>query len=125
MARNFSSLFFKTAKQIGKLQRAALRMAAPKAARKRPVSARKAAVAAGHAAKPAKPARAAYAPAPLGSGLWETSRQFTDSAGRRLAFDRYTPAAAVGSAMPLVVMLHGCRQTSTAFARGSDRKSVV
>ncbi|MFD4839278.1 alpha/beta hydrolase family esterase [Achromobacter sp. NPDC058515] len=126
MARSFSSLFFKAAKKISKLQRAALRMAAPKTARKRTVSARKAAVAAGHAAKAAKAAKAASAAAPrsaaappLGNGRWEASRQFSDGAGRRLAFARYTPACAPRSAMPLVVMLHGCRQTSMAFARGS------
>ena len=45
MARSFTSLFFNAAKKFSKLQRAALRMAAPKAARKRTVSARKAAVA--------------------------------------------------------------------------------
>ncbi|MNX39607.1 Esterase PHB depolymerase [compost metagenome] len=132
MARSFSSLFFKAAKKISKLQRAALRMAAPKAARKRTVSARKAAVAAGHAAKAAKAANAAIAAKatsgaaprstaapPLGNGRWEASRQFSDGAGRRLAFARYTPAAPPATGMPVVVMLHGCRQTSVAFARGT------
>lgn len=126
MARSFSSLFFKAAKKISKLQRAALRIAAPKTARKRTVSARKAAVAAGHAAKAAKAAKAASAAAPrsspvppLGNGRWEASRQFSDDKGGRLAFSRYTPVSAPVSGMPVVVMLHGCRQTSTAFARGS------
>ncbi|UIP22931.1 alpha/beta hydrolase family esterase [Achromobacter deleyi] len=101
-------------------------MAAPKTARKRTVSARKAAVAAGHAAKAAKAAKVASTTAPrsavapsLGSGRWEASRQFADGTGRSLAFSRYTPVSAPASGMPLVVMLHGCRQTSAAFARGS------
>lgn len=119
MARSLSKLFFKTARKIGKLQRAALRMAAPKAARKRTVSARKAAVAAGPAAKAASAAATRSAAASLGNGRWEGTRLFSDRAGRQLTFARYTPAGALPSGMPLVVMLHGCRQTAMAFARGS------
>ncbi|WZB68490.1 PHB depolymerase family esterase [Achromobacter xylosoxidans] len=54
-------------------------------------------------------------------GRWplEASRQFSDAHGRRLTFARYTPPAAPRQGMPLVVMLHGCRQTALAFARGS------
>lgn len=128
MARSFSSLFFKAAKKITRLQRAAMRLAAPKPARKRAAPARKkaAGVTTGRAAKAARPAGAAGAgraaaaeTAPLGAGRWEAVRQFSDKTGRRLAFSRYTPATAPTAGMPLVVMLHGCRQTSVAFARGS------
>ena len=121
MARSFSSLFFKAAKKITRLQRAALRMATPKAARKRAKPARKttAASAAARAAKTARPAKATADALPLGTGRWEATRQFSDSAGRRLAFSRYTPLSTPVPGMPLVVMLHGCRQTSVAFARGS------
>ncbi|CAB3815310.1 hypothetical protein LMG26686_00134 [Achromobacter mucicolens] len=128
MARSFSSLFFKAAKKITRLQRAAMRLAAPKPARKRAAPARKkaAGVPTGRAAKTARPAGAAGAgraaaaeTAPLGAGRWEAVRQFSDKTGRRLAFSRYTPATAPTAGMPLVVMLHGCRQTSVAFARGS------
>ncbi|WP_373979722.1 PHB depolymerase family esterase [Achromobacter sp. JD417] len=128
MARSFSSLFFKAAKKITRLQRAAMRLAAPKPARKRAAPARKkaAGVTTGRAAKTARPAGAAGAgrapaaeTAPLGAGRWEAVRQFSDKTGRRLAFSRYTPATAPTAGMPLVVMLHGCRQTSVAFARGS------
>jgi poly(hydroxyalkanoate) depolymerase family esterase len=114
MARSFTSLFFKTAKKLGRLQRAALRAAAPQAAKRRGATRRKAAVAAKQAAKPAAPA----APS-LGGGRWEAARQFSDSRGHRLGFSRYTPVSAPRSGMPLVVMLHGCRQTSLAFARGT------
>ncbi|MGY6270372.1 extracellular catalytic domain type 1 short-chain-length polyhydroxyalkanoate depolymerase [Achromobacter denitrificans] len=114
MARSFTSLLFKTAKKLGRLQRAALRAAAPQAAKRRSATRRKAAVAARQAAKSAEPA----APS-LGGGRWETARQFSDSRGQRLGFSRYTPVSAPRSGMPLVVMLHGCRQTSQAFARGS------
>lgn len=128
MARSFSSLFFKAAKKITRLQRTAMRLAAPKPARKRAAPARKkaAGVTTGRAAKTARPAGAASAgraaaaeTASLGAGRWEALRQFSDKTGRRLAFSRYTPATATPAAMPLVVMLHGCRQTSVAFARGS------
>lgn len=129
MARSFSSLFFKAAKKITRLQRAAMRMASPKPARKRAAAPRKTA-AVSTAARAAKTARtggaagagrsAAPDPASLGVGRWEASRQFSDKTGRRLAFSRYTPAsAASASGMPLVVMLHGCRQSSAAFAQGS------
>lgn len=130
MARSFSSLFFKAAKKITRLQRTAMRMAAPKPARKRATPSRKTAAGttAGRAVKTARPggtAGAGRAAAPeaasLGAGRWEASRQFTDKTGRRLAFARYTPASvsATAAGMPLVVMLHGCRQTAEAFARGS------
>ncbi|WP_255468273.1 PHB depolymerase family esterase [Achromobacter sp. UMC71] len=88
-------------------------MAAPKAARKRTASARQAA-AARQAAK-----TAATAASSLGSGRWEASRQFSDARGRRLTFARYTPPGAPRQSMPLVVMLHGCRQTALGFAQGS------
>lgn len=118
MARSFTRLFFNAAKKISKLQRAALRMATPKPAKKRAASARKTPAKAAPAGPAAAPA-AALAAASLGNGRWEATRQFTDGAGRQLAFARYTPEGAAQTGMPLVVMLHGCRQTSLAFARGT------
>lgn len=115
MARSFTSLFFKAAKKLSKLQRAALRMTVPKTAGKRASPARKTAA---RAAPPVAAPRQPAAPS-LGGGRWESSRQFSDSAGRQLTFARYTPASAPRSGMPLVVMLHGCRQTALAFARGT------
>ena len=129
MARSFSSLFFKAAKKITRLQRAAMRMASPKPPRKRATATRKTTAASattGRAAKTVRPAGTAGAGKPatpdaasLGAGRWEASRQFSDKTGRRLAFARYTPPSATTAGMPLVVMLHGCRQTSVAFARGT------
>ena len=100
MARSFTSLFFKAAKKLSKLQRAAMRMAAPKSARKRTPSVRKA------AAKPAPPAATPRQPAApsLGGGRWESSRQFSDGAGRQLTFARYTPVSAPRAGMPLVAV---------------------
>ena len=115
MARSFTSLFFKAAKKLGKLQRTALRMATPKPAKKRAAPARKTAV---KLAPPAAAPRQAAASS-LGSGRWESSRQFSDGAGRQLTFARYTPAPGPRAGMPVVVMLHGCRQTALAFARGT------
>ena len=113
MARSFAHLFFNAAKKLGRILRAALRMAAPQQARQRAASARQAAARRG-AVHPA----GAGAPN-LGGGRWEATRQFSDAHGRRLSFARYTPPAAPRQGMPLVVMLHGCRQTALAFARGS------
>ncbi|MGE8656140.1 MAG: alpha/beta hydrolase family esterase [Achromobacter sp.] len=105
MARNFTRLFFNAAKKLGKLQRAALRMAAPQRARRPAAAARRA---------------GASAAAPgLGGGCWEAARQFSDAHGQRLSFARYIPPAVPRQGMPLVVMLHGCRQTAQAFAHGS------
>ncbi len=109
MARSLTHLFFNAAKKLSKIQRAALRMAAPRRARKRAAPARAA----------VRPGASSPAAANLGSGRWEASRQFSDAHGRRLTFARYTPPAAARDGMPLVVMLHGCRQTALAFARGS------
>ncbi|AYD65517.1 esterase [Achromobacter spanius] len=119
MARSFSNLFFKAAKKISKLQRTALRMASPKPARKRATTPRKSATKT--ATKTASSAAATRQPATpsLGNGRWEGTRQFSDGKGRQLTFARYTPAGATPGRMPVVVMLHGCRQTALAFARGT------
>ncbi|WP_313656673.1 PHB depolymerase family esterase [Achromobacter ruhlandii] len=114
MARSFTRLFFNAAKKLGKLQRAALRMAAPKRVRQRAAPARQAAARGG-----AVPSGATAAASGLGGGRWEAARQFSDAHGRRLTFARYTPPTAARQGMPVVVMLHGCRQTALAFARGS------
>lgn len=115
MARSFTNLFFKAAKKLSRLQRTAMRMATPKPARKRASSARKVAA---KAAPATSTPRQPVAPS-LGSGRWEGSRQFSDGQGRQLSFARYTPVSAPPTGMPLVVMLHGCRQTALAFARGT------
>lgn len=114
MARSFTNLFFKAAKKIGKLQRAAMRMAVPKAAKKRAAPKRNAAKSA-----TASATRGAAAGQSLGVGRWEASRQFSDSQGHRLTYARYTPVTPSREGMPLVVMLHGCRQTALSFARGT------
>ncbi|CAB3821984.1 PHB depolymerase family esterase [Achromobacter sp. SIMBA_011] len=113
MARSLTHLFFTAAKKLSRMQRAAMRIAAPKRARKRAAPARPA------AARPAAHSATGAAAPSLGSGRWEASRQFTDAHGRSLSFARYTPPAVPRQGMPLVVMLHGCRQTALAFARGS------
>ncbi|CAB3733370.1 extracellular catalytic domain type 1 short-chain-length polyhydroxyalkanoate depolymerase [Achromobacter kerstersii] len=124
MARSFTSLFFKAAKKLSKLQRAALRMASPKPARKRAAARKSTAKPAAGSTSSASSASASPpsrtpAVSSLGGGRWEASRQFSDGAGRQLAFARYTPLAAAKTGLPVVVMLHGCRQTSLSFARGT------
>ncbi len=111
MARSFSKFLFRAAKKISRLQRAALRAAMP------PKSGKRAAVRK-PAARTARSRSEADAPA-LGKGRWEATRHFVDAAGRRISFARYTPEGAPPAGMPLVVMLHGCRQSAAEFARGS------
>ncbi|WZB61302.1 PHB depolymerase family esterase [Achromobacter xylosoxidans] len=113
MARSFSTLFFKAAKKLGRIQRAALNLAVPGASGKRAAASRRAA-----ARRGANASRDGASPS-LGLGRWEASRQFTDGLGRRLAFARYIPPGVPRQGMPLVVMLHGCRQTALSFAQGS------
>lgn len=113
MARSFSTLFFKAAKKLGRIQRAALNLAVPGASGKRAAASRRAA-----ARRSANASRDGASPS-LGLGRWEASRQFTDGLGRRLAFARYIPPGVPRQGMPLVVMLHGCRQTALSFAQGS------
>ena len=114
MARSLTRLFFSAAKKLSKIQRAAMRIAAPKRVRQRAAPARLASP----VRQAAHGATGAAGPS-LGGGRWEASRQFTDSHGRGLTFARYTPLAPPRQDMPLVVMLHGCRQTALSFARGS------
>ena len=79
MARSFSTLFFKAAKKLGRIQRAALNLAVPGASGKRAAASRRAA-----ARRSANASRDGASPS-LGLGRWEASRQFTDGLGRRLA----------------------------------------
>ena len=112
MARSFP-LCFQGREKLGRIQRAALNLAVPGASGKRAAASRRAA-----ARRGANASRDGASPS-LGLGRWEASRQFTDGLGRRLAFARYIPPGVPRQGMPLVVMLHGCRQTALSFAQGS------
>jgi len=56
-------------------------------------------------------------------GQWEKSHYQAPAAGvypsLALDYGLYVPQGAAGKALPLVVMLHGCSQSSEAFARGT------
>ena len=111
-AQFFHSVF-QGREKLGGIQRAALNLAVPGASGKRAAASRRAA-----ARRGANASRDGASPS-LGLGRWEASRQFTDGLGRRLAFARYIPPGVPRQGMPLVVMLHGCRQTALSFAQGS------
>ena len=111
-AQFFHSVF-QGREKLGRIQRAALNLAVPGASGKRAAASRRAA-----ARRGANASRDGASPS-LGLGRWEASRQFTDGLGRRLAFARYIPPGVPRQGMPLVVMLHGCRQTALSFAQGS------
>ncbi|MBU4612303.1 PHB depolymerase family esterase [Achromobacter sp. GG226] len=74
------------------------------------------------AARQANP-RPPLGTARLGPGRWEPS-QLRESGNRLDAF-RYLPASAPTPGLPLVVMLHGCRQTATDFALGTRMNAVA
>lgn len=125
MARSFTRLFSSAAKKIARLQQTAVRLVIARAPRKRAATKKT-------RAKPrpaAKPAVGAFSSQDtrqaLGHGRWETQQAFTDPLGRRLSFARYTPAHSTGAGLPLVVMLHGCRQTAEALALGTRMNALA
>lgn len=121
MAKKLSNLFFSTIKRAARMQQKAFKQANAsmvKAARKsaaktgrRPASVR----------KQASPAAAPLPPA--GQGSWlnlvhKTPPSRTELLGR-LSYSLYRPAGRLVAGLPLVIMLHGCRQTAYEMALGT------
>lgn len=71
---------------------------------------------------PASPLPVQPAP-PLGQGQFVT-REFTNQAGTRL-YKLYIPAGRARAPRPLIVMLHGCRQTPDDFAAGTRMNELA
>jgi poly(hydroxyalkanoate) depolymerase family esterase len=62
--------------------------------------------------------------APIADGARFEGRVYSDSAGSR-AYKLYIPSSYVGQAVPLVVMLHGCKQSPDDFARGTRMNELA
>ncbi|WP_232468036.1 extracellular catalytic domain type 1 short-chain-length polyhydroxyalkanoate depolymerase [Bordetella genomosp. 13] len=130
-----AGLFLKTARNFARLQDKLVRantrrlVAQVKPAAKRAKSATAAAARslAGSGAKPrsartGSAARGGAHATPItaipGAGIWQPLQQFSAPGGRRLAYARYRPKGRI-QGMPLVVMLHGCRQNAAELALGT------
>jgi poly(hydroxyalkanoate) depolymerase family esterase len=61
---------------------------------------------------------------PIPDGARFEGHAYSDSAGSR-AYKLYVPSSYVGQAVPLVVMLHGCRQSPDDFALGTRMNELA
>jgi poly(hydroxyalkanoate) depolymerase family esterase len=66
----------------------------------------------------------ARVPSPIPDGARFEERAFTNAAGSR-QYKLYVPSGHTGAALPLVVMLHGCRQSPDDFAAGTRMNEVA
>jgi poly(hydroxyalkanoate) depolymerase family esterase len=66
----------------------------------------------------------AHAPSSIPDGARFEERAFTNAAGSR-QYKLYVPSGHTGAALPLVVMLHGCRQSPDDFAAGTRMNEVA
>jgi poly(hydroxyalkanoate) depolymerase family esterase len=66
----------------------------------------------------------ARAPPSIPDGARFEERVFANAAGSR-QYKLYVPSGYTGAALPLVVMLHGCRQTPDDFATGTRMNEVA
>jgi poly(hydroxyalkanoate) depolymerase family esterase len=69
-------------------------------------------------------APAGRAPAPLPAGARFEHRSYANAAGSR-AYKLYVPSGYRGQALPLVVMLHGCKQSPDDFAAGTRMNDLA
>ena len=119
MSRKLGNLFFSTIKRAARLQKQALKQADAATAR---TSRRK-------AAKQGGRRKPAVQPVSLGQGVWqnlshETAVTRTELLGK-LAYSLYRPGGRPAAGLPLLIMLHGCRQTAVEMALGTRMNTLA
>lgn len=122
MARSLVKLFVKRAAKLARRQQKAWLSAAATVQRDA-VRAGLRSAAPAKTARPRKPTATALPRTPIGTarfgpGRWEGARHLQVD-NTRLDYACYTPSGTTGAGLPLVVMLHGCRQTASDFALGT------
>lgn len=120
MSRKLGNLFFATIKKAARMQRQALKQAGASVVEKNRKRASKQAV--------QRVSKAAGAPR-MGNGTWQslshdTAPTRTELLGR-LAYSLYRPAGGPVAGLPLVIMLHGCRQTAVEMALGTRMNALA
>jgi hypothetical protein len=70
------------------------------------------------------PGHVMRAPAPVPDGARFEERTYTNAAGSR-TYKLFVPSGYVGQAVPLLIMLHGCKQSPDDFATGTRMNELA
>ena len=130
MAKKLSTLFFSTLKRVARQQRKAMKIAsasvAPKPRKPKRTGSKKTAPKRRPTSKTTAPARATQPSSKLpasGKGSWQTALHRTAVSATMLPggleYALYRPKDLPAAGRPLVIMLHGCKQTAQDFAQGT------
>src|SRR5690606_6267039 len=124
MAKKLSTLFFSTLKKVARQQRKAMKLARPAArstSRGSPSKPRKSAAATTRGSVVGSTPMTKDGLPPPGKGSWQpfVHKPQTGVLWGGLTFFLYRPPGLPLAGRPLVIMLHGCRQTAHEFALGS------
>lgn len=123
MSRKLGNLFFSTIKRAARIQRKALKRVGASAVKKPRKKATKRAV------KQAPTRAPATQGLRMGKGSWQNLTHDTEATRTellgRLAYALYQPAGRPVAGLPLVIMLHGCRQTAAEMALGTRMNALA